>query len=84
MEPKLAPKSMKNWFQEALNKKDEKWSQKSHARVCDCVRLYATWGLGGPLNSINPVNPEGPERQPLPFGHSPRAQGGTVADSWGP
>ena len=34
MEPKLAPKSMKNGFQEALNKKDEKWSEKSHARVC--------------------------------------------------
>ena len=34
MEPKLAPKSMKNGFQEALNKKDEKWSEKSHAGVC--------------------------------------------------
>ena len=80
MEPKLAPKSMKNRFQEALNKKDEKWSQKSHAGVCKGVRVYASQGLGGPLKSINPVSPEGPERQPLPLGHSPRAQGGTVAD----
>ena len=80
MEPKLAPKSMKNQFQEALNKKDEKWSQKSHAGVCDCVRMYATWGLGGLLKSINPVSPEGPERQPWALGHSLRAQGGTVAD----
>ena len=53
MEPKLAPKSMKNWSQEGLNKKDEKWSQKSHAGVCDGVRLYAAWGLGGPLKPIS-------------------------------
>ena len=41
-------------------------------------------GWGGPLNplnSINPVNPEGPEGQPGALGHSPRAQGGTVANS---
>ena len=72
---------MKNRFQEALNKNDEKWNQKSHANVCRVVRVYASQGLGGPLKSINPVSPEGPERQPLPLGHSPRAQGGTVADS---
>ena len=80
MEPKLAPKSKKNWCQEGLNKKDEKWSQKSHAGaavVCGGVR---PGGWGGPLNSVNPVSPEGPEGQPLPLGHSPRAQGGTVAD----
>ena len=73
MEPKLAPKSMKNRFQEALNKEDEKWNQKSHAGVCKGVRLYATWGLGGPLKPINPVSPEGPEGQPDALGHSPRA-----------
>ena len=52
MEPKLAPKSMKNRFQEALNKKDEKWSQKSHAGVREGVRVYAAQGLGGPLNQL--------------------------------
>ena len=80
MEPKLAPKSMKNRFQEALNKNDEKWNQKSHAGVCGGARGCAAQGLGGPLKSINPVSPEGPEGQPDALGHSPRAQGGTVAD----
>ena len=38
MEPKLAPKSMKNGFQEALNKKDEKWSEKkSRGGVQGCA-----------------------------------------------
>ena len=31
MGPKLAPKSMKNGFQEALNKKVEKWVEKEDA-----------------------------------------------------
>ena len=70
MEPKLVPKSMKNRFQEALNKKDEKWSQKSHAAVCDGVQGCAGEGLGGPLK---PISPEGPEGQPGALGHSPRA-----------
>ncbi len=46
MEPKLVPKSMKNGFQEARNKKEEKWIEKSHARVRKVVRP----GGGGPLN----------------------------------
>ena len=71
---------MKNGFQEALNKKDEKWSQTSHANVREGVQGYAGQGLGGPLESVNPVSPEGPEGQPDALGHSPRAQGGTVAD----
>ena len=80
MGPKLVPKSMKNGFQEALNKKVEKWVEKKHARVCKVAQGCTSQGLGGPLNSVNPVSPEGPERQPWPLGHSPRAQGGTVAD----
>ena len=75
MEPKLAPKSMKNGFQEALNKKVEKWVEKVHAGVRGCVQGYAGWRLGGPLNSINTVSPEGPEGQPGALGHSPRALG---------
>ena len=85
MEPKLAPKSMKNRFQEAFNKKDEKWSQKSHANVREGAQGCATWGLGGPLESVNPVSPEGPEGQPLPLGHSPRAgkrHGGGFCIHW--
>ena len=62
MEPKLAPKSMKNGFQEALNKKDEKWSQKSHAGVCKGVRGCATQGLGGPLKTISQQGPEGQQK----------------------
>ena len=50
------------------------------AGVCGGVRGCAGQGLGGPLKSINPVSPEGPEGQPDALGHSPRAQGGTVAD----
>ena len=50
MEPKLVPKSMENRFQDALNKKDEKWSEKSHAGVCGGVRAR---GVGwGPLNQF--------------------------------
>ena len=52
MEPKLVPKSMKNGFQDALNKKDEKLSQRSHAGVRGGVRVYAAQGLGGPLKPI--------------------------------
>ena len=47
MEPKLAPKSMKNGFQEALNKKDEKWSEKNHARAREGVQGCAGQGVGG-------------------------------------
>ena len=47
------------------------------ATVCGGARAK---GWGGPLKPINPVSPEGPERQPWALGHSPRAQGGTVAD----
>ena len=52
MEPKLAPKSMKNGFQEALNKKDEKWSEKSHARVCKGAQGCASQEGWGPLNEF--------------------------------
>ena len=62
MEPKLAPKSIKNWFQEVLNKRVQKWSQKSHARLCDCVRGCASQGVGGSFKSINPESPEGQQR----------------------
>ena len=43
---------MKNGFQEALNKKDEKWSEKSHARVCEGALGCATQGGWGPLNQF--------------------------------
>jgi len=77
MEPKLAPKSIKNWFQEVLNKKVEKWSQKSHAVLCGCARGCASQGLGGPLNQLIQRVQRG-NREALD--HTPRAQGGTVAD----
>ena len=48
MEPKLEPKSMKNGLQEALNKKDEKWSEKRHATVCEGARVCAEKGGGVP------------------------------------
>ena len=48
---------MKNGFQEALNKKDEKWSEKSHAGVRGLVRVCATQGGAGSLKSINPEPP---------------------------
>ena len=54
-------------------------SKKSREGVQGCAG-DATWGLRGPLKSVNPVSPEGPEGQPDALGHSPRAQGGTVAD----
>ena len=73
MEPKLVPKSMENRFQDAFNKKDEEWCQKSYAGVCKGARGCAAQGLGGPVDSINPVNPEGPEGQPGALGHSLRA-----------
>ena len=38
MDPKLEPKSMKNGFQEALNKKDEKGGEKNNAVVRGGVR----------------------------------------------
>ena len=41
-----------NRFQDALNKKDEKWSEKSHARVCRVARWCATQGWWGPLNQF--------------------------------
>ena len=56
MEPKLAPKSMETGFQEALNKKDEKWSEKSHAGVRDCAQEQGV----GSLKSIHPEAPGGP------------------------
>ena len=52
MEPKLAPKSMENRFQDALNKKDEKWSEKSHAGVREGARVCAGQGGWGPLNQL--------------------------------
>ena len=51
--------------------------------MCGCAGVCGVarpGGWGGPLKSINPVSPEGPEGQPDALGHSPRAQGGTVAD----
>ena len=56
MEPKLAPKSMKNGFQEALNIKDEKLSEKSHATLRDCAQDEG----GGSFKSIHPEAPGGP------------------------
>ena len=71
MEPKLAPKSMKNGFQEALNKKDEKWSEKSHAGVCEP-------GGWGPLNQFI----QRPQGDQLRHSLTPlRALRGTVADT---
>ena len=43
---------MKNGFQEALNKKDEKWNEKSHAAVREGVRVCAGQGGWGPLNQF--------------------------------
>ena len=56
MEPKLAPESMNNGFQDALNKKDDKWSEKSHAVVRRVVRARGV----GSLESIHPEAPRGP------------------------
>ena len=46
MHSKAHPKLMENRFQGALNKKDEKWNEKSHARVCEGARARG----GGLLN----------------------------------
>ena len=75
MEPKLAPKSMKNGFQEALNKKDEKWSEKSHAGAREGVPGCAEKGGRLPINNQSkpPGGPYGASGTPL------RARG-TVAD----
>ena len=68
---------MKNGFQDALNKKDEKWSEKSHAGVRKGVRWCASQGGVGPLNQFI-QRPHGDQlRHSLtPF----RALRGTVAD----
>ena len=60
MEPKLAPKSMKNEFQEALNKKDEKRSEKSHATVRGGVRGCAALCEPGGVGSLKSIHPEAP------------------------
>ena len=43
---------MENRLQDALNKKDEKWSEKSHARVREVVQGCAGQGGWGPLNQF--------------------------------
>ena len=55
---------MKNGFQEALNKKDEKWSE-SHAVVRGGAQGCATQGGWGPLNQFI-QRPQGDQlRHPL-------------------
>ena len=75
MEPKLVPKSMENRFQDALNKKDEKWSEKSHARVCRGARVCAGQGGWGPLNQFI-QSPQGTSLGILSLHFVPKGHGG--------